>query len=527
MDKRTVKRTAHPPARPWPLLIGAVAVLACVLYVGYARLEGLSGWPLDDAWIHQTYARNLAQTSELAYLPGQPSAGSTSPAWTFLLSVAYLLGVDPFVWSATLGAMALAGAAWMTYRLALRLGPSRPAAALLAGLLCAVEWHLVWAAGSGMETILFAALALALLEYYFSHVAAWQGETAAGPMSVRTEQAIVRATGIGLLAGALALTRPEGLVLDGLVLAAMVCLPWPASRAELKLRLAAAGVALAAMALLLGPYLAFNLRTSGWILPNTFYAKQAEYQSQLGLPARLWRVLGPTLVGPQILLLPGLVYGAYRLARAGGRRGWPALLPLAWWLALIGVYALRLPVDYQHGRYVMPSIPLLLAYGAYGTAEALRPRSPRLALRVLGRALPVAVAVLAVFFLLRGAAAYRDDVAWIDGEMVAVARWIDGHTAPTDLIAVHDIGAIGYLADRPLLDLAGLITPEVVPFIDDAGRLAEWMEARGAAYAVFFPDFSAAYRRLAIDPRLEEVYCSGYAWTRAAGHANLCVYRLR
>ena len=43
------------------------------------------GFPLDDAWIHQTYARSLAQTGKWEFLPGQSSAGgSTSPLWSML-----------------------------------------------------------------------------------------------------------------------------------------------------------------------------------------------------------------------------------------------------------------------------------------------------------------------------------------------------------------------------------------------------------------------------------------------------------
>ena len=88
------------------------------------------------------------------------------------------------------------------------------------------------------------------------------------------------------------------------------------------------------------------------------------------------------------------------------------------------------------------------------------------------------------------------------------------------------LGAIGYLIDRPLLDLAGLITPEVIPFIADADQLAGWMAAREAGYAVFFPDFSPAYARLAVDPRLRQIYCADHPWTRQVGRRNLCVYRL-
>ena len=35
------------------------------------------------------------------------------------------------------------------------------------------------------------------------------------------------------------------------------------------------------------------------------------------------------------------------------------------------------------------------------------------------------------------------------------------------IVAAHDIGALGYLDDHQLVDLAGLITPEVIPFMLD------------------------------------------------------------
>jgi arabinofuranosyltransferase len=503
------------------VVIVILALLSVGGYLAWNYAQGLTGFPLDDAWIHQTFARNLAETGQLAYLRGQPSAGSTSPAWSFLLSVGYLLGIDFRVWAYLLGGLSLAATAWLTYRLLLRLSPSKTTAALSTGLFCAVEWHLVWAAASGMETMVFTALSLALLEYFFSQVATRQSPVRLA--SLRKEQAIVSAVGIGLLGGILTLTRPEGLALAGLVILGLIFLPRPISRGEIVDRLLTAGVSLFATAVILVPYLAFNLRTAGTVFPNTFYAKQTEYQIDWPLPIRFWSVLSSTLVGGQVLLLPGFVYVAYRLVR---HRKWPATLPLLWWLAFLTTYALRLPVNYQHGRYVIPTIPLLLLYGIWGTALLLRPHSPHLLVRVLSRGVPVAVAVLALLFWVRGALAYRDDVGFIDGEMVATAHWLNQNTSRDDRIAVHDIGAVGYWTDRPLLDLAGLITPEVIPFMTDAEQLKSWMLQRGAAYAVFFPDFSPTYTQLAADPGFEAVHCTNYPWTRATGHENMCVYRV-
>ena len=55
-------------------------VLALIWIVG--RQDGVAlGFPLDDAWIHMVYGRGLASAGELAFNPGTPSTGTTSPAW--------------------------------------------------------------------------------------------------------------------------------------------------------------------------------------------------------------------------------------------------------------------------------------------------------------------------------------------------------------------------------------------------------------------------------------------------------------
>jgi len=54
---------------------------------------------------------------------------------------------------------------------------------------------------------------------------------------------------------------------------------------------------------------------------------------------------------------------------------------------------------------------------------------------------------------------------------------------------VHDIGAIGYFTQNPLIDLAGLVTPDVVPFIRDETRLAGYLDAANAEYLITFPSW--------------------------------------
>ena len=76
----------------------AILALAVGLGVGTfllaAALTYTLGFPLDDSWIHVTYARNLALTGQWAFRLGHSSAGSTSPLWTLLLTPGFWLGLE-------------------------------------------------------------------------------------------------------------------------------------------------------------------------------------------------------------------------------------------------------------------------------------------------------------------------------------------------------------------------------------------------------------------------------------------------
>lgn len=499
--------------------VGMVAGLALLSYLGAAWMAGGLGFPLDDAWIHQTYARNLATVGQWAYRPGEVSAGSTSPLWTILLSLGYVLGLDFRLWAYLLGFLALAATIGAVYRLGLRLFPQRPIVAPLAALLAAGEWHLVWAAGSGMETLLFTALSLLLLDGFV---------TSPPPLAKKAGGGLGPMFALGLLGGLLTLTRPEGMVLLALVGGAGLL-----QRRRFR-SLLAIGLG---FALLILPYLVFNRASGAGWLPNTFYAKQQEYAVLLAepYPLRLARLIATTWVGPQVLLVPGFVWLAARLGTLETRRNLsspefleslriltPAWLPLVWWAAFLGLYAWRLPVTYQHGRYLIPSIPILLLYGVAGTAALIQPTSPRLWSRLIGRTVIGAIGVIALVFLLRGAWAYVVDVQIVNSEMVAAAEWLRDHTPPDALVAAHDIGAIGYYAGRPLLDLAGLVTPEVIPFMRDEGQLKAFIQARKAAYLVTFPGW---YPQLTADPCFTPAYQSAAGWSPAAGGEHMVVYR--
>jgi hypothetical protein len=192
------------------------------------------------------------------------------------------------------------------------------------------------------------------------------------------------------------------------------------------------------------------------------------------------------------------------------------------------LYALRLPVDYQHGRYLMPALPILLVYGVAGTVDRLRwaaqgERGRRLLTRVWTQALVLALCTLSVGFLVLGGRAYAEDRCIIQGEMVRAAFWVRDNTPPTALVAAHDIGALGYWARRPLLDLAGLITPEVIPIMRDESRLIEYIVDREAEYLVTFPSW---YPTMVQDRRLRVAYPDETEIVPPRAGDHMTVYRI-
>ncbi len=106
--------------------------------------------------------------------------------------------------------------------------------------------------------------------------------------------------------------------------------------------------------------------------------------------------------------------------------------------------------------------------------------------RIASRAWVISSVLILLSFTGIGATVYAEDVAIIETEMVAVAGWLAENTELDDLIAAHDIGALGYFSNRTLVDLAGLISPEVIPILRDENSLRKYLTDREVDYLVTF-----------------------------------------
>ncbi len=479
--------------RSWMLILAGAAVLSVVVYLLVSRWYYRIGFPLDDAWIHQTYARNLALHGEWAFLLGEPSGGSTAPLWSMLLAFGFLVRLAPYIWTYSLGAAILWGVAALAEIIVRRLVPAYQARMPWAGLVILLEWHLSWSAVSGMETLLYALLVVLTMAFML-------GE-ARKPFA------------LGLLIGLSVWVRPDGITLLGPAILVLLL-----AEATWLGRLRSLGSLGLGFGSLFALYLLFNLKFAGSPWPSTFYAKQAEYEILQRLP--IWERMGmeaiQPLVGVGIALLPGF---GLTLLSAVRRHSWGLLASAAWLLGYIGLYAWRLPVTYQHARYLIPAMPVLFILGLAGLIEFIC--QDKKGIRwIVGAVWQVCVGLILFLFWIRGAYAYAQDVAVIESEMVTTARWVSMNLPGNSLVAAHDIGALGYFGNHDLVDLAGLVSPEVIPFLRDETRLGAYLDARQVDYLVTFP----SWYPLLTQGRVP-VFTTGAPFAPSMGEDNMAVYR--
>ena len=446
----------------------AVLMLAAVWF-GWRPETTPLGFPLDDAWIHLVYGRQLALDGSLAFNSDSPSTGATSLLWAFLLGVVHLChqaGDTPRILASVvlLGALFHVATAWRTARLAERLGGST--AGWVAGALVAISPQLAFGALSGMEVSLATLCWIVSLEAIFA--GAWQraGLVLALSALARPELAVV-----ALLLFLFALFAGEGVPTRTERFVRAVRLAWPSL---------VVGIAVALR----------NVAVTGHMLPATYYVKAAMAGSfdpawigegLFGTLARtppLWGMVGwLTLLG---LGRPGL-----------DRRVWLLVATaFAFLLANLRVVPPHDPWTFYGVRYLLPLVPPLTIAMACSSL-ALTSESPGVR-RFLPVAALVGIGLVGTAMTLPAMSAkLANDTRNIDELQVSAGRWIDAHVAPGAAVATNDAGAVRYVGNRWTLDMMGLNSPQLV-----------WS---GAAYAKAHPVQAVVFMPAWFQPQRPDV----------------------
>lgn len=460
------------------------ARLALGLVILLAAHVLLRGYVTDDTYIHLRYTENLLQRAEFSFNPGEATYGATSPLWILGLALLIKLGFSgpAAAWALGLisGALMIALVAGLLRRLAF------PEAWRWWLFVLAVvdAWFLRWTM-SGMETPLATAALLALL---------WPLVMESPDPAPDTRRRLrLRYLAWGVAAGLAALIRPEFMLLGP------AALPWlllyeyrrgdALSGAKGRVRARPHGLIVSAAAgwlLSAGPWLVYAQLTFGRWTPGTASAKSfADTPSLVELfhyLARSIQQLGMTqaVIWLSFLLLVVVVLLERRRQdrgwgnpegdlKPGQWRFWRAVclvLVVATWVAvLLGGYAVK--KVWTISRYLSPLSPcILLMIGvlSYWLLNIATPFRGRPVLGTWVASVACGLALLGNVMLLAGPVRThaRDFSAGVVECYLDKGVWLGQNAGPDDVVAALDIGAIAYGSDRVVLDLMGLVSPEIM-----------------------------------------------------------------
>ena len=460
--------TTAPSRIAWGWLLAIVALVRALPYYFFSP---------DDYYIYLQFVRNVVERGEFSFNAGVPTFGFTSSLWLLLLSLGGFVG-DAMQLGKLLSLATTILSPVLVFAIVLRLTAER-GLAWLAGLVWAGNaWLVRWSA-SGLEAGFSATLALSVV--WFSMVARERN----------------RFPWIAAVAAAIGpFIRPEMIGLTILFVMAWAIGERRFSRALGVAALCAAIVVAGGMTL----YLEF-----GRFLPNTAEAKGSMVEGLAKLiPSltRIGKILASTS-GLEILVFAVAlgVWLAGRGWRGRSLRDDPnfVVLMLAWVVGVIALYGVRSVNVYT--RYLLIFMPFLVIGGFAPLASWWRRGGvQRAAVLMLGCTVLVQNVVLDLKWVRPATIAYQQSEQSVN---IKIGRWLAENTPPDAVIAVPDIGAIGYVSQRKILDLNGLVTPELIAHKRDK-TMNQYLEAHPPDYIIaidYDPDWLIEHGpNLRLDP---------------------------
>ena len=450
------------------LMIAVAVARVCLVLWSSLKANAGPGFPLDDPWIHIQFARNLHDFGSFSYFRNEMvTAGSTSPLYTILLSLGFFFTSNEMLLSYILGIASFAAAGLFFVLLLRRLIPDRPVFTLAGLLVFLLEPRMEWAALSGMETTLFIAGVLASL--YFFAARAWRV--------------------LPVCLGVLLWIRPEALVLiallgAGAVYGALLTKPPHAegsSRAAFRVLWRGSRISIGLLFVIVAAYFIMNYLLSGSLFPNTYAAKITYYGSgSPDFPAKVYDFLtGGHMIVIALLAAIGALLAVRDCIRV--RRVEPFLL-VCWIVLMFLAYWRNLPFLYQEGRYMMPVIPPLLVLGLLGASASGDFLQRRLFPNARLRRFPLVAVALVLIpiaqFIPAGGemgSRYAEACRYISERQVKTARWLHDNLPRGAIVATHDIGAIGYYSGHRVIDIVGLVSPEMIPNLHNLDSLRAFL----------------------------------------------------
>lgn len=447
-----------------PLAATLVATLASLL-LAYSLAMAKTGdtfiFGLDDAYIHLSMARNFSASGVWGLTASQPASASSSPLWTYLLSLLCRLPVDPVLIPLLLNLVLAVLAARTVFRLVPFGNPwaKAGAAALVVFALPAAAIFL-----EGMENLLHAFLTLVFV---------------AGLVMLRGQRASWKVLlGFAVIGLLMTMTRYESVFLFLLPAA------WGLYRRE--------PILLAPMVGGLVGVVVFGLisvRAGMPFVPNTLLLKSDVGEAQgIGgfLSAMALRIKLNLVEAPTVMAVG--VTGVFALLTL-----WKTS-PRTHLVAASAILALVLHVAFSFTRQLFRYEAYVVAAMAMGVLFSFLKGNSRPT--DLGR---LAIGLFGVALFARGALAVMQApqaVQNIHDQQYQMARFF-GAAYPGKTIALNDIGAVSYYTDCRIVDLYGLANKEVLDLKRkkqfNTQAIAEILRKENVDAAAIFPGWFDQY----------------------------------
>jgi len=430
-------------------------------------------FPIDDAYIHLTYARNFAQGQGFSFNPGEKSFGSSSPFWVLLLS-ALVKFLEPHLLVRLVSFFCL----WLTLFLSMLIiyqGISdshlnyiyKILLSLIPALFLSGSGNFLWISYCGMETGLWTLLSLAGVYFLIREKPNWVGY---------------------ILLGLVMLCRLEAVLLWGLVIV------WQVYYLKDWRRIFGGGL----IALLI-PF-SFHLWADfelGSFFPNTRAGKLASNLFNSGLSLKgglvflarhlkyLW-LTQPEVLTIMILVMAILIlFGAVKKER----RHWIGAIGVLSFFAL-GVFiyhsqffrSTELITPYHNFRYQVLFFPAI-GLGLGKAFQILFIFYKKGWTKLLVGAI-IAIILCTGFYRIRlWKELFLNQSIHIFDVHQRTAKWCELALPVSARVACFDIGSLGFYSGRYVIELGGLVDPELHQYLEK-GAVGEYLKEKRASHYI-------------------------------------------
>ena len=488
-----------------------LTILTSIHYLTEMVMLTNPGLVFDDSYIHLQYAKSIFEGHPWQYNIGEPSTGSTSPLWAIVLVPSFLLGnYSAIVWGVLYTAVLfytlctfLVGYIGYTYT------DSKILSILTMSAFIFVPRNSMLML-SGMETPIFMfciLLSIALLD---------KTDPKYDPL-------------IGIAAGLVYLARPEGVLVAAILVPARFVILLKKRKIN-RNRIIPIILMFAWMALIAGLWVAYCLNSTGHPLPATFYSKVGSFgPDAITVWNNHW---GRWLVEYPYLPI-GFIAGFF-LVLVGKPYQWLLVI------SLTILYANTLPYLslINNSRYLVPVFDLLIICAVLSISmismklfthqNKVKPEEIK---EYANKTYRIIVVLLLVFVIFTAAYPkyleqgdyFAREVIDTNCRQIIIGKWIKENTPEDAVIAIHDAGAIKLFSDRRIIDMAGLVTPDITFGNFTRKEKLSYLRSQGCEYFAYFNRIFNTWTSY-LKGAYTVVFSLHCSYAVLQGNANMSVY---